>query len=203
MKREQLQQELELKSTEREQKMQRAFAAALEIQQKAEDEVAALKTKLEQTTRNGQRAIDALAAQVGSVYINRRHGSEWILDNLVIQCCVAQENLKREHLLKKMELTSSDRDKTVQKAFAKALEIQQKSAEETAALKVELEQTEHSNLEAIFELKQQVGWVPQILQRTPNSPCHAKLCTILIILLIVAGKTKARKSSKRVDAQIF
>ena len=64
-KRENLRQTLELKSTEREEKMQQAFATALEMQQQSADEAAALKDELARTKRKSQQAIDALAAQVG------------------------------------------------------------------------------------------------------------------------------------------
>ena len=67
MRREHLRQDLELKSSDREEKMQRAFATALEMQQRTQEEADALKAELKWTTRNNQHQIDALALQVGSL----------------------------------------------------------------------------------------------------------------------------------------
>ena len=64
MRREQLRQKLELKSSGLEENVQRAFAAALEMQQKSEEEAAALKAELARTTRNNHNNTDALAEQV-------------------------------------------------------------------------------------------------------------------------------------------
>ena len=63
-KRENLRTELEIKSSEHDEQVQRAFAQALEMQQKSEDEVTALKAELEWTTRISQQKILALAKQV-------------------------------------------------------------------------------------------------------------------------------------------
>ena len=60
MKRESLRTELELKSSEHDEQVQRAFAKALEMQQKSEDEAAALKAELEWTTRSNDDKIYAL-----------------------------------------------------------------------------------------------------------------------------------------------
>ena len=68
-----------------------------------------------------------------------------------------QEKLKREQLRKELEFKSSDNDDKVQRAFATALEMQQQSAEEAAALKAELEQTTRSNEEKIHALTEQVS----------------------------------------------
>ena len=65
MKREDLRQTLELESSEREEKVQRAFATALELQQQSVEEVAALKTELARTEHERQQDIDALVNQVG------------------------------------------------------------------------------------------------------------------------------------------
>ena len=63
-KREQLRQELELKSSDRDDQVQRAFATALGMQQRAEEEAATLKAELEWTTRSNEEKIQALAEQV-------------------------------------------------------------------------------------------------------------------------------------------
>ena len=68
-----------------------------------------------------------------------------------------QEKLKREQLRKELEFKSSDNDDKVQRAFATALEMQQQSAEEAAALKAELERTTRSNEEKIHALTEQVS----------------------------------------------
>ena len=70
--------------------------------------------------------------------------------------CV-QEKLKREQLRKELEIKSSDNDEQVQRAFAKALEMQQQSAEEVATLKAELELTKRSNEENLHAITQQVS----------------------------------------------
>ena len=64
MKRETLRQTLELESSDRTEQMQRAFATALEMQQKSADEAAALKAKLALTERQRQEDINALTEQV-------------------------------------------------------------------------------------------------------------------------------------------
>ena len=64
LKREQLRQELEHKSSDRDEQVQRAFATALEMQRKSEEEAAALKAELERTKRSSQQEIDVLAEQV-------------------------------------------------------------------------------------------------------------------------------------------
>ena len=64
LKREDLRHELELKSSDRDAQMQRAFAKVLEMQQKAEDEVTALKTELEWTTRSNGDKMHVLTEQV-------------------------------------------------------------------------------------------------------------------------------------------
>ena len=64
MKRENLQKELERKSSEHDEQVQRAFAKALEMQQKSEDEAAALKAELDRTTRSNDDKILALTEQV-------------------------------------------------------------------------------------------------------------------------------------------
>ena len=69
LKREKLEKDLERKSVEREEKMQQAFVRAVDMQQKAQEEAAALKTELAQTTRNGQREIDVLTVQVGEAVV--------------------------------------------------------------------------------------------------------------------------------------
>ena len=69
LKREKLEKDLERKSAERKEKMQQAFVRAVDMQQKAQEEAAALKTELAQTTRNGQREIDVLTVQVGEAVV--------------------------------------------------------------------------------------------------------------------------------------
>ena len=68
-----------------------------------------------------------------------------------------QEKLKHEQLRQELELKSSDRDEQVQRAFAAALEMQQKSEEEAAALGAELSRTERKRQEDINALTEQVG----------------------------------------------
>ena len=69
LKREKLRKELESESADREEKMQVAFATAVELQQKAQEEASALKAELARATLDGQQAIDALAVQVGITII--------------------------------------------------------------------------------------------------------------------------------------
>ena len=69
---------------------------------------------------------------------------------------LTQEKLKREQLRKELEFRSSDNDDKVQRAFATALEMQQQSAEEAAALKAELERTTRNNQQEINALAEQV-----------------------------------------------
>ena len=64
MKREELRRELEIKSSEHEKQVQRAFAAALEMQQKSAEEAEALKAELARTKRNNQEEMIALAEKV-------------------------------------------------------------------------------------------------------------------------------------------
>ena len=68
-----------------------------------------------------------------------------------------QEKWQRETLRQTLELKSSGRDEEVQRAFAKALEMQQNSAQEAAALKAELAQTTRKSQEDIEALAEQVG----------------------------------------------
>ena len=68
-----------------------------------------------------------------------------------------QEKWKRENLRHTLELKSSDHDEQVQRAFATALDMQQKSEEEAAALKAELGRTERKRQKDIDTLAQQVG----------------------------------------------
>ena len=72
------------------------------------------------------------------------------------QLCDLQETLKRKNLRQELELNSSDRDKQVQRAFATALQMQQKSEEEAATLKAELGRAERKRLEDINALMEQV-----------------------------------------------
>lgn len=65
MKREELREELELKSSQHDEEVQRAFVKALEMQQKSEDEAEALKAELARKTRANQQKLDALTEQVG------------------------------------------------------------------------------------------------------------------------------------------
>ena len=65
LKREDLRQTLELESSKREEKVQKAFATALEMQQQAAEEVTALKSQLKWTERERQQDIDAVVNQVG------------------------------------------------------------------------------------------------------------------------------------------
>ena len=62
--RENLREELELQSSDRENTMSRAFSTALEMQQNTEEEANALKTELEWTTRNNQQEMNELVEQV-------------------------------------------------------------------------------------------------------------------------------------------
>ena len=64
MKREELRQKLEIKSSEHDQQVQRAFATALEMQQKSEEEAEALKAELARTKRQNQQEMIALAEKV-------------------------------------------------------------------------------------------------------------------------------------------
>ena len=66
LRRQQLQQELELTHASRENKAQRAFATALGMQHSAAEEADALKAELDQTTLSTQSEIDALMHQVGN-----------------------------------------------------------------------------------------------------------------------------------------
>lgn len=64
MKREELRQELELKSSEHDKQVQRAFATALEMQQKSEEEAQALKAELARSQRTNQQEMIAFAEKV-------------------------------------------------------------------------------------------------------------------------------------------
>ena len=64
LRRENLRKELKLKSTDREKKMQRAFATALELQQHTEEKATALKAELAKIKHSTQQEIDALKEQV-------------------------------------------------------------------------------------------------------------------------------------------
>ena len=64
LKREKLQKELEIQSSEHDEKMQRTFATTLEIHQKSAEEAAALKAELTRTTHNNQQEIIALTEKV-------------------------------------------------------------------------------------------------------------------------------------------
>ena len=68
MKRELLQQELEQKSSDRENNALKAFATALDMQQTTEEKANALKRELEWTTRTNQQEMDALVEQVESCH---------------------------------------------------------------------------------------------------------------------------------------
>ena len=70
-KRDSLRQELELKSSDQNEKVQREFAAALEVQRKAEEEATALKTELEWATSNNEHRMHALTQTV------RSHITKW------------------------------------------------------------------------------------------------------------------------------
>ena len=60
----QLQQQLEVKSAGNEEKVQRAFAAALEMQQKSVEEAFTFKAELERTIRQNQEEMNVLTKQV-------------------------------------------------------------------------------------------------------------------------------------------
>ena len=66
MKRNNLRKELELKSFEREEQVQRTFAKALEMQEKSSEEATALKTELARTKDINEKKLQSLAEQVGS-----------------------------------------------------------------------------------------------------------------------------------------
>ena len=67
-----------------------------------------------------------------------------------------QESLRREHLQEKLELKSSDREEQVQRAFATALDMQQRTEAEATALKAELARTTRNNQEEMHALTEQV-----------------------------------------------
>lgn len=64
--------------------------------------------------------------------------------------------MKRDNLRKQLELKSSEREDQVQRTFAKALQMQEKSAEEAAALKIELALTKENNKKELQSLVEQV-----------------------------------------------
>ena len=64
--------------------------------------------------------------------------------------------MKRDDLRKQLELKSSERQDQVQRTFAKALQMQEKSAEEAAALKIELARTIENNEKKLQSLAEQV-----------------------------------------------
>ena len=64
--------------------------------------------------------------------------------------------MKRDNLRKQLELKSSEREDQVQRTFAKALQMQEKSAEEAAALKIELARTIENNEKELQSLAEQV-----------------------------------------------
>ena len=64
--------------------------------------------------------------------------------------------MKREKLRQEMQVQSFDHDDQVQRAFATALEMQQKSAEEAADLKAQLAWTERQKHEDMDILTEQV-----------------------------------------------
>ena len=64
--------------------------------------------------------------------------------------------MKRDNLRKQLELKSSEREDQVQRTFAKALQMQEKSAEEAAALKIELARTIENNEKKLQSLAEQV-----------------------------------------------
>ena len=103
--------------------------------------------------------------------------------------------MKRESLRKTLEFESSDRNEQVQRAFATALEMQQKSADEAAALKAKLALTERKRQEDIEALTEQVG------RRGCTNACNS--AKALRIFLPYAGKVQTRKSSDRAGDQIF
>lgn len=160
MKREELRQELELKSSEHDEQVQRAFVTALEMQQKSEEEASALKAELARTARINQQKMNALTEQVlrhVHIYATNELGHLDIFWFSQPYAIFFQEKLRREDLRQTLELKSSDRDEKVQRAFAKALEMQQTSAEEAAALKAELARIEHKRQEDVDELAEQVA----------------------------------------------
>lgn len=57
--------QMELTSSGRDERVQRAFATALEMQRKSEEEAGALKSELERTARSNKEEINALLEQVG------------------------------------------------------------------------------------------------------------------------------------------
>ena len=67
-----------------------------------------------------------------------------------------QEKMKRDDLRKQLEFKSSEREEQVQRTFAKALQMQEKSAEEAAALKIELARTKENNKKELQSLVEQV-----------------------------------------------
>ena len=64
--------------------------------------------------------------------------------------------MKRDDLRKQLEFKSSEREEQVQRTFAKALQMQEKSAEEAAALKIELARTKENNKKELQSLVEQV-----------------------------------------------
>lgn len=66
-----------------------------------------------------------------------------------------QEKVKRDKLRTQLELESSERQEQIQRTFAKALQMQEKSVEEAAALKTELARKKENNEEKLQSLVEQ------------------------------------------------
>ena len=135
--------QLELESSERQEQIQRTFAKALQMQEKSVEEAAALKTELARTKENNEEKLQSLVEQVKST----GDISASIYNLIMPQSLFLQENLRRKNLRQELMLKSRNDEEQVQRAFAKALEMQHMAEENVTALKAELARTEHKNLE--------------------------------------------------------
>lgn len=82
-----------------------------------------------------------------------------------------QENLKRTTLLQTLESKSSDHNQELERAFAKALEMQQKAEEKVVVLSAELTQTERKHQDEIEALAEQVF-------------CHRILSVLTVVIIL-------------------
>ena len=99
--------------------------------------------------------------------------------------------MKRAKLIQALESKSSDHQQELERAFAKAVEMQQKAEEKALALTTELTQTERKNQDEIKALTEQVF-----------SNSALSVLTIVVILYFSTGKFEAHASSAADRGQI-
>ena len=82
-----------------------------------------------------------------------------------------QEKVKCDKLRTQLELESSERQEQIQRTFAKALQMQEKSVEEAAALKTELARTKENNEEKLQSLVEQEN----LRRKKSSTRTHAQI----------------------------